>query len=333
MTAPLVKKHLTPSLFSYGRENIIFNGQGIDTIEQMAHYKMAMKLINKLDLKMVKNLKGTPINDEVQRIKKEAKNRGLTPIIEVFKLSIGKSLASFMVVSRFVPQSIKQDQEQKKKLGTHCILGFAGLHQPTKRLHSETMGVIKRFLDRKRFYILKLDIATDITDHKTISHKRKKSFKRTLAPYAENGVIAPPNGASSLYINNVKKTKRIKRILFYDKFAKQKKHQKQKLNKSLEAWKRIETTVSFDLSKARNRMSFKEYVHDRNLFFNDLVENNEIVGRINKKEPDSSYLMYQISTFLDLRTINNFDSKQQFNSSASVERFKKSEYQRYILPI
>jgi hypothetical protein len=80
-------------------------------------------------------------------------------------------------------------------------------------------------------------------------------------------------------------------------------------------------------------MSFKEYVHDRNLFFNDLVENNEIVGRINKKEPDSSYLMYQISTFLDLRTINNFDSKQQFNSSASVERFKKSEYQRYILPI
>ena len=51
MTAPLNKK--LSSSFVYGRENIVFNGQGIDTIEQMAHHGTAMKLINKIWLSYI----------------------------------------------------------------------------------------------------------------------------------------------------------------------------------------------------------------------------------------------------------------------------------------
>ncbi|CAA6802515.1 MAG: Unknown protein [uncultured Sulfurovum sp.] len=331
-----------PSLVGFGRDTIIYNGQGIDTIELMAKYttvnnpkplkKQRLGLLQALGLSPVKKLKGLPVTDTVKRIKRDAKKDGLNAIVEVFKHSKGHSLASYLIVSRLTSKSVSYDRTHKKLKGTHCLLTFAGLHQPTKRLHSESMKMIKKFLDRKTFYMSKLDIATDVTDSKPINHKRKESFKKVLKPHSNHGVIAPPNGASSLYINKVEGLERIGRILFYDKYKKQKDYHSQTLLKSLKDWKRVEVTVCFDLSKKENRMSFKAYVNS-NKFLNDMLDINNMVHLINNKGYNDDYLMYQISSFIDSRTMNNNESKKQFNSLESLKRFKTSDYIRYRLPI
>ena len=326
--------NVNPSSVFYGRENIVYNGQGLDTIEQMVKYKAfnnptplkkeRVGMVQTLGLKSVTKLKGTLVHDEVKRIKKDAKKEGLNAVVEVFKLSKGRSLASYVISSHYTAQSVAYDRTHKKLKGTHCVLTFAGLHQPTKRLHSETMGVIKKFLERKRFYISKLDIATDVKDTKTIDHKRKESFKKRLGKYAKHGVIAPPNGATSLYVNNIQGVERVSRILFYDKYAKQSSYHGQNLLKSLKDWKRVEVTLTFDLSKKENRMSFSQYVKSYE-FLNGLTEVNKIVKKINSKGYDYDYLNYQISSFLDARNMSNKESKKQFNSKESLERFKRSE--------
>ena len=40
-------------------------------------------------------------------------------------------------------------------------------------------------------------------------------------------------------------------------------------------------------------------------------------------------MIYQINSFLDNRVMNNTQSKKQFNSKDSLERFNKSEFKPY----
>jgi hypothetical protein len=334
--------NVNPSFIAYGRESIVYNNQGIDTIELMAKYqtinnpkpikKQRLGMVQTLGLEKLTEIKGTPANDEVKRIKRDAKKEGLKAIVEVFKHSKGRSLSSYLIVSRMTPKTTEYDRTHKKGLGTHCLLTFAGLHQPTKKLHSESMSMIKKFLERKTFYVSKLDIATDITDPKPINHKRKESFKKLLKPYSKHGVIAPPNGATSLYINKVNGLESISRILYYDKYHKQTSHHDQTLLASLENWKRVEVTLTFDLNKTENRKSFREHVSSMQ-FYDYLIEIDHITQRINHKGYSHDYLNYQINSFLDGRTMNNKESVIQFNSLKSLKRFKKSEYRRYMLPV
>jgi hypothetical protein len=329
-----------PSLIRFSASSIIYNNQGIDTLELMPRHTSIIKLIELLGLKEVERTKNTPLHREIKRIQENAmkdsttryKKDQLKPIIQAFKLDKGRSLSSYVMVVTHTPDTLHYDSHHKKPKGTFCKVTFAGLHQPTKRLHPETMSVIKKFTDKKVFKLYSLDIATDIKDHITISHKLKKSIKEALIPYANHGVYSPPNGATTLYINEIDHP-RISRIAFYDKFLKQGKFHKQNgLSYDLKTWKRCEITVTFDLTKKDNRFSFREYINSPH-FSNDLLEINQIVERINTKGYYDDYLTYQISTLLDGRTTNNKESKKRFNSVEALEHFRNSNCKRYTLPI
>ena len=328
-----------PSLIAFGRENIVYGQQGIDTIELMAKYKTInnpkpvkkerLGMVQTLGLEPVKTLKGTPVYEEVKRIRKRAKKEALIAIIEVFKLSKGRSLSSYVMCIRNVPETLHYDRVHKKSLNTHCLLVFAGLHQPTKRLHSETMKNIKRFTDRKSFYVSSLEIASDVTDQRSINSTRKESFKKLLGSHSKHGVTSK---GSSLYLNKTQGLGRVSKVLLYDKYLKHTKVQKQELVPSLKAWKRVEVVISFDLSKKENRGSFKNYVHGQK-FIEDLETVNKIVKKLKYKEVNYDYLNYQINSLLDARIMNNKESTKQFNSLEALTRFQQSNHRVYALEL
>jgi hypothetical protein len=323
----------------FGRENIVYGQQGIDTIELMAKYKSfnnpnpvkkeRIGMVQTLGLEAVKKLSGTPVYEEVKRIKKRAKKDGLNAIVEVFKLSKGRSLSAYVLSVKNVGVSLEYDRVHKKSKNTHCVLVFAGLHQPTKRLHVETMRSIKKFTDRKTFYVSSLEIASDVTDKKSINSRRKESFKKLLKPHAKRGVISK---GSSLYLNHPQGLGRVAKVLLYDKYLKQSKTQKQELALSLKHWKRVEDTIIFDLSKKENRMSFNTYVKSQK-FLEDLDQTNQIVKKLKYKEVKYDYLNYQLNSLLDARIMNNKESNKQFNSLEALKRFENSDFRVYALEL
>ncbi len=327
------------SNFIFGRENIIYRQQGIDTIELMAKYKAVnnpkpvkkerVGMVQTLGLEPVKTLKGTPVYEEVKRIRSRSKKDGLKAVVEVFKLSKGRSLSSYVMCIRNVSKTLHYDRVHKKSLNTHCLLVFAGLHQPTKRLHSETMRNIKRFTERKSFYVSSLEIASDVTDQRSINSTRKESFKKLLGSHSKLGVISK---GSSLYLNKPQGLGRVSKVLLYDKYLKHTKVQKQELAPSLKAWKRVEVVISFNLSKKENRSSFKNYVNGQE-FIEDLETTNKIVKKLKYKEVNYDYLNYQLNSLLDARVMNNKESIKQFNSVEALARFEQSNHRVYALEL
>jgi len=151
-------------------------------------------------------------------------------------------------------------------------------------------------------------------------------------PFSKCGVIIPPNGATSLYINEVEGLERISRILYYDKYLKQTQHHKQRgINADLRNWKRLEVTLTFDVTKRENK-GFTQYIESLN-FIDDLYEVQAVATKAKIKSYDTDYLTYQLNSFIDNRFLNNRESKEQFNSVESLKRFKQSDFRRYVLAI
>jgi hypothetical protein len=233
-----------------------------------------------------------------------------------------------MIITQNIPLLFDIATHHKKAKDTYCLITFAGLHQPTKKIESEAIKHISKILKRKAFKLYSLDIAIDTTDQQNINYKRKGVFKDNLMPYSKQGVT--PKG-SSLYINNTGHSS-ISRILYYDKYLKQTQHHKQGgLHNNLKAWKRLEITLTFDVTKSYNR-GFIFYIESLN-FINDLYDIKEIAQKVGIKEYKSDYLTYQLNSIIDNRFINNHKSQKQFNSIESLERFRQLEFRRYILPI
>jgi hypothetical protein len=192
----------------------------------------------------------------------------------------------------------------------------------------EAMGIVSKFLKRKAFTLHSLDLAIDTTDHQSITSKRKGSFKDDLLPYSKHGVISK---GSSLYVNNLDHQS-ISRILYYDKYLKQLNQQKkEKIGNDLRAWKRLEVTLTFDVTQKQNK-GFMHYIDSLN-FVDDLCEVQEVAGLNGISDYQEDYLLYQLNSFIDNRFMNNHESKEQFNSVEALERFKVSDFRRYILAI
>ena len=68
-------------------------------------------------------------------------------------------------------------------------------------------------------------------------------------------------------------------------------------------------------------------------FIDDLYEVDAVARKAKVKNYDEDYLIYQLNSFIDNRFMNNHESKEQFNSVQSLERFKSSDFRRYLLPI
>ena len=313
---------------------MMYQQKGIDTIQLIAKYETVVKMVERMGLSVTTPSKNTPLSQTITKIekqkesKKRLKKSAFKPSSEMVKLSKGKSLSNYMIISRNTPLLFDYATHHKKAKDTYCLITFAGLHQPTKKIESEAMKHISKILKRKAFKLYSLDVAIDTKDYRSITHNRKGAFKDNLKPYSNKGVISK---GSSLYINEIDHES-INRILYYDKYLKQTKHHKQGgINRSLRNWKRLEVTLTFDVTKSNNK-GFINYIESMN-FIDDLYEVDAVARKAKVKNYDEDYLLYQLNSLIDNRFMNNHESKEQFNSVDALERFKVSDFRRYILPI
>ncbi len=330
---------ISPSIADilFNKENITHNQIGIDTIRLTPIYKTLIKVLDRMDLKAIKPIKGSPASEVVEKLKEDAKkdfkkrykSDKFSPVVEVVKLTKGKSVSNYMIIIRNTPLLFDLATHHKKAKDTFCMVVFTGLHQPTKKVESEAMKIVSKFTKRKSFKLHSVDIAIDTTDFRSITYKRKESFKADLMPYSKHGVISK---GTSLYINDTEGLERISRVLYYDKYLKQTQHHKQKgVSKDLQNWKRLEVTLTFDVTKQENK-GFTQYIEGLN-FIDDLYDIDEVGKKVGIDNYGSDYLIYQVNSLLDNRFMNNHESKEQFNSVESLERFKHSDFRRFTLAI
>ena len=309
---------------------------GIDTIRLTPIYSTLIKVIERMGLEAVKASTNSPVSRTITKLLKEAKQDStkrykvekFSPIVEVVKLTKGKSVSNYMIIIRNTPLLFDLATHHKKAKDTFCMVVFTGLHQPTKRIESEAISLMSKFLKRKTFKLHSVDIAIDTTDHKHIKHSRKGAFKDDLYPYSSKGVISK---GSSLYINKIDHNT-ISRILYYDKYLKQTQHHKQeRISNDLRAWKRLEVTLTFDVTQPKPK-NFTDYIESYD-FIEDLERVDKVARLANIEGFDRDYLLYQLNSLIDNRFLNNRESQQQFNSVEALERFKSSDFRRYILPV
>ena len=315
----------------------MFNQIGIDTVRLIANYKTVVKLVERMGLSVTTPSKNSPVSrtiTDIENIKEQNqryKTDDFKAMTEIVKLSKGKSVSNYMIITKNIPLLFDHATHHKKAKDTFCLITFTGLHQPNSKVNSEAMKVISKFKKRKTFKLLTYDIAIDTQeDNQPIKYSRKEPFKANLMPYSKHGVIIPPNGATSLYVNNVPHAS-MGRILYYDKYLKEKNYLKREVHHDLKNWKRLEITLTFDATKRDNK-GFIQYVESME-FFNTFLDIDEVIKKVGIANYGSDYLIMQVNSLLDNRFMNNHESKEQFNSFEALERFKKCDHWRYTLPI
>ena len=334
MTKSMNVTYPSISDMAFSPRYITHNQMGIDNIELIAKYEVFKKMSEKMGLKFEPMPSSHKIHERIAyEMKQDKQTRLLSdkfmPIVEVVKLpKVGKSKAMYITVIRNIPTLFDVATHHKKAKDSFCLVLFAGLHQPTKKISSDAMKIVSKFTKRKAFTLRSIDLAIDTTDHRSITHNRKEAFKANLMPYSKHGVICK---GSSLYINNLDH-RSISRILYYDKYLKQLNQQKkEKIGNDLRAWKRLEITLTFDVTKKQNK-GFIHYIESMD-FIDDVCEVHKVASLVGIKSYEEDYLTYQLNSLLDNRFMNNKESKKQFNSVESLERFKQSDFRRYLLAI
>jgi len=210
----------------------IFNQLGIDNIELIAKYDTFKNMVEKMGLTLT--LKPMPKEEKQKKgvfkriayeMKQDSKKRLLSdkfmPIVEVINLpTVDKSKPLYITVIRNTPTLFDIATHHKKAKDSFCLILFAGLHQPSRKISSEAMKIISKIIKRKAFTLRSVDLAIDTTDKRSITHNQKGAFKDDLMPYSDKGVISK---GSSFFINNIEHPT-ISRILYYDKYFKQTKY-------------------------------------------------------------------------------------------------------------
>ena len=315
----------------------MFNQAGIDTLQGIYTYKTTVKLVERLGLLLTSPSKNSPVSRTITEIenikdpKQRYKAENFKAVTEIVKLSKGKSVSNYMIITRNLPILFDHATHHKKAKDAFCLITFTGLHQPNSKINSEAMQIVSKFTKRKTFKRISLDIAIDTQkDNQPIKYSRKEPFRADLMPYSKHGVIIPPNGATSLYVNKPSYAS-MGRILYYDKYLKEKNYLKREVHHDLKNWKRLEVRLAFDARDKYNK-GFAEYIEGFN-FLDDLYDIDEVARLAKIKNYDTDYLIYQINSLLDNRTMNNHESRKQFNSVESLERFKQSDFRRYTLAI
>jgi len=313
----------------------VLNNKGIDSIQQIARYDVFKKMADRLGLTIEAMPNNKKLNKKIDdEIKADSKKRltidKFTPIVERIKLPKVKPKDKDFYISiiRNIPILFDVAKHHKKAKDSFCMVTFAGLHQPSKKINSEAMQVISKFLKRKAFKVYRVDVAIDTYDHRPINKEAVKGFKTALMPFSKHGVKLEK---TSLYINNIGRES-MKKIIFYDKYKKQLEQQKKEIvTDDLKGWKRLEVTLTFDVTNKANK-GFIDYIESMN-FIDDLYEVDAVARKAKVKNYDEDYLLYQLNSLIDNRFMNNHESKEQFNSVDALERFKVSDFRRYILPI
>jgi len=313
----------------------VLNNQGIDTIQQIARYEVFKKMVDKLGLTIEPMAKShrlyAKLANEVKADSKQRRNKeGFTPMIEIIRLPKvnPKDKDLYISIVRNVPMLWDVAKHHKKAKDSFCLITFAGLHQPTKKISSDAIKIIDKFLRRKAFKVRSVDIAIDTYEPRPINKEGIESFQTALMPLSKRGVNLY---RTSYYLNYVKHGN-MSKVIFYDKYQKQlTKQGKEIVTNDLKGWKRLEVTFTFDVTKKENK-GFMDYIEGFD-FLDDLCDVQEVANKANIKNYSTDYLTYQLNSFIDNRFMNNHESKEQFNSVESLERFKQSDFRRYVLAI
>ena len=313
------------------------NSQGLDTIELIAKHEVFKKMAEKIGLKIKPMAKGhklyTKLNNEIEEESKARRNKShFKPIIEVITLPKVNPKDKYLqiVIIKNTPLLFDIATQRKKAKDTYCLILFAGLHQPTKKISSEAMKIISKFLKRKAFKLHRADIAKDIKDPKPINKEGLKAFKEQFKSVSSRGAT---HYLGSFYIPHIERYKNNHSSMslnLYDKNKKSKEH-KEKVPKGWKYWKRLEIILTFDVTRPQS-MNFIEYINSMN-FFNDLLNIEEVTKIAKIKNYSNDYLLYQLNSLIDNRFLNNRESRKQFNSTQTLNFFNESEFRRYVLPI
>jgi len=303
------------------------HSQGIDTIQLIAKYAVFKKMAEKMGLTLHTMAKNHKLyeklnkeNEADQKKNRRLKREKFKPTIEVIKLPKvnPKDKDLYISVTRNTPLLFDVATKRKTSKDTFCLITFAGLHQPTKRINSEAVKIISKFLKRKAFKVYRADIAKDIKEPIPINKEGLKAFKERLAPYSKRGVTLEK---TSYYINKIEH-KRINTIIYYDKYRKAT-QKKEKVSPKDKNWKRLEVVLKFDVTEP-NSLNFIGYINSMD-FLDDFSDLEAMAKKADIKNYGSDYLMYQINSLLDNRFMNNRESKEQFNSVDALERFINSQ--------
>jgi len=316
----------------FNKSNIIYNNVGCDSNRLIGNYKTVVKMVEGMGLTLVIPSKNSPVSQKViNGIEKSKDNtprykkNSFKPFTQIVKLSKGTSLSNYMIITINIPLLFDHAEHHKKAKDTFCLITFGGLHQPTKKIESEATKIMSKFLKRKTFKVLPFDVAIDRDDKEPINYKQKESFKAKLMPYSKKGVRCPSINATTLYINKPTHSLHVTRIADYDKYLKQTKHHNQGgISKDLKYWKRLEITIKPPLPTSKENKGFIEYINSIG-FLDALYDFEEVVKLSGIKNYKYDYLIYQLNSFVDNRTMNNKKSKEQFNSIEALERSKESE--------
>jgi len=316
-------------------DSISYNQMGIDTIELVANYNTLIKMIDKnnLIIKKVDEVNADykkALNGKTKEDKRRLTPNDFTPIVERVELPKvnPKDKGFYITVIRNIPSLFDVATHHKKAKDSFCMVTFAGLHQPSNRINSDAMKIISKFLKRRAFKLHRIDIAIDTKDKQPINYGRLKDFKADLMPYSNHGVKLE---RTSLYINNIDHSN-IDKVVYYDKYKKQcYKQGKEKIDESLKDWKRLEFTLTFDVTQRENR-GFRNYIDSTN-FINDLDFIDDAAEKAGVKSYKNDYLIYQLNSLIDNRFMNNKESKKQFNSEEALKRFNRSDSRRFRIDL
>jgi len=328
------------------------HSQGIDTIELIARYEVFQKMADKLGLTVRPMAKShklyKKILDEVNADTKQRRGRdNFTPIIEVVNLPKVDSKDKYfqIVIVRNSLHLFNTATHHKKAKDFYCMITIAGLHQPQKKLSSDAIKIISKFLKRKTFKLHRIDFAKDVKDPRPIDYEGIEAFRERFKPYSNGWVVLPLknpkkeekkrdkkslNYHTTYYINNINH-RSIFTILYYDKYNKSV-QKKESVTFKDRHWKRLEVVLKFDVTRAKS-FNFVDYINSID-FLNDFTDLEAMAKRAGIKNYSNDYLEYQITSFLDNRFLNSSKNREQFNLNEALEFFNKSESKiKYVLSI
>ena len=307
--------------------------QGIDTIQLIAKYEVFKKIAEKMGLTLEpladshkRYIKLNKENRADQERNRRLKTEKFKPLIEVIKLPKvnPKDKDLYISITRNTPLLFDVATKRKTSKDTFCLVTFAGLHQPTKRINSEAVKIISKFLKRKAFKVYRVDIAKDIKEPIPINKEGIKAFKERFNLYSNHGVTLEK---TSYYINKIEH-KRINTIIYYDKYRKAT-QKKEKVSPKDKNWKRLEVVLKFDVTEP-NSHNFMSYINSMD-FLDDFSDLEAMAKSAKIEKYSNDYLIYQLNSFIDNRFVNNVKSKEQFNSKKALNHFKNSDFRRYVL--
>jgi len=178
---------------------------------------------------------------------------------KVWFVEIGNTnnLSGYIII-KSNEDSISASKKVKQSKTHYVEVIFAGLRQPTKKIHMSTYNVLIEFI--KRFKVSYADVCFDGENENTIDSKMYYShaFRDYMGSSSKEKLIG-----TTFYINNPSAPNEdadyFIKVMIYDKYIKESRHKV--LDDILRYWKRIEFRISIN-TKLKDTNGLEDYLDD-----------------------------------------------------------------------